>query len=92
MDKYPSRLIAMLCVCSFAGIVGLRQYYTCYRFETPQPELRRTIRIDANYGKTVFVTPWEDRIRHLVYASVLLPVAIGATCFVVIVVKTASTK
>jgi hypothetical protein len=92
MNQYPSRLIATLCLCSFAGIVGLRQFFTRYRPESPQPALGRTVGIDANYGKTVFVTPKEETISNLVNASALLPIAIAATCFVVIVVKTASTK
>jgi hypothetical protein len=72
--------------------VVLQQYYTRYRPEKPQVELNRLMAIDANYGKTVFVTPGEKRFRDLVDASLFLPIAIGAVYFVFVVVKTASEK
>jgi hypothetical protein len=74
------------------SIVALTQYFTRYRPESPQVELGRTFAIDANYGKIVFVTPKEKRIRDLINFSVFLPVAIGATNFVILGFKAASGK
>jgi hypothetical protein len=92
MIKIALRSIHVLCVCSFVGIVSLRQYYTLYRPESPQVELGRTVAIDANYGKTVFVTPREKRARDLVDYSVLLPVALYLSCFLTIAIKEVSKK
>ena len=92
MNKRLQRVLGILCLCSVLGIVALRQYYTRYRPEMPQPEFGRTVKIDANYGKTVFVTPTEKRIRDFVDASPLLPIAVGAFYLLILVVKSASEK
>ena len=87
MNKGLSRLVGVLFVCWFLGVAGLRQYFTLYRPEYPQVEQGRTIPIDANYWKTVFVTPSEKKISDLMYWSALVPVGLCAGYFVVLVYK-----
>jgi hypothetical protein len=91
-EKTIFRLVRVLCLCWFVSVVGLRQYYIRSRPESPQKELGLTVGIDANYGKTVFVSPKEKRLSDLLDESVALPLAIGATYFLVLVRRAASEK
>ena len=50
------KLLGAVSMLAFLGAGMLRQYYTRSMPETPQIQQGRTIPIDANYGKTVYVT------------------------------------
>ena len=73
MNKAVLWLIVLLSCVSFFGAMSLRQYYTRNRPETAQIELGRVVAIDANYGKTVYVTRSEKVNMDLTYWSLLLP-------------------
>jgi hypothetical protein len=80
MKKLFKPLIGIIFLGWLFGMMAVRQYYTRHRPESPQPELSRTVAVQLNYGKTVYVTPEENRI--LVFASEGLLVALLITIIV----------
>jgi len=62
MKKFIVIFTTMILVVSGLGMIAVRQYYTRHRPESPQIELGRTVAVQLNYGKTVYVTPAEKRM------------------------------
>lgn len=73
MKRWLLRLLVVLTVLSGLSVIGLKQFYTRYRPESKQVELGRTVAINGNYGKTIFVTVREKRLLDVIYASPLVP-------------------
>lgn len=70
MKKFIPTSLGVLFLLAFLGATLLRQYYTRYMPETPQIQEGRTIPIDANYRKTVYVTLGEQRELEAAYITV----------------------
>ncbi len=73
MKKAIAILGAVMFLASWLGVLGLRQYYTWHRPESPQAELGRIVAVQLNYGKTVYVTPEENRILNLTGEWLIVP-------------------
>jgi len=70
MKKIITTSLGVLFLLTFFGATLLRQHYTRSMPETPQIQEGRTIPIDANYGKTIYVTLSEKRELDAAYISV----------------------
>ena len=77
MKKSLIGVAGVMALSCFFGLMSLRQYYTWHRPESPQPELSRTVSVQLNYGKTVYVTPTEDRILKFTGEAFLVPLVIA---------------
>ena len=64
MRKILTNVTGVVFLSWLLGTMAVRQYYTRYRPESPQPELRQTVAIPLNYGKTVYVTLGESRMLY----------------------------
>jgi hypothetical protein len=80
MRKFINILIGVIFLSWLFGMMAVRQYYTRNRPESPQPELNRTVAVPLNYGKTVYVTPEENRILYLASEWVGIPLVIAFIC------------
>ena len=62
MGKILKIVVGVTFLSWLFGMMAVRQYYTRHRPESPQPEFNWTVAVSLNYGKTVYVTPEENRI------------------------------
>lgn len=67
-EKVRDRLSGLFFIFGFVCFTVTRQYCTLHMPEAPQVEIGRTMPLEANYGKTVYLTSSELRHVHLVYA------------------------
>jgi hypothetical protein len=70
VKKYITSSLGVLFLLAFLSMTLLRQYYTQSMPETPQIQAGRTIPIDVNYRKTVYVTSREQRELEAAYIIV----------------------
>jgi hypothetical protein len=83
MNRVLSTVLGIVFLVSLFSMMTVRQYYTRNMPQVPQQESGRTIAIEVNYGKTVYVTVREKRNLHLVYIVAALSIA-GTLVFVVL--------
>jgi len=60
MTRALTRLAVLFVLVCLLGLMISRQYYIRNRPAAPQPELGRTIAVELNHNKTVYVTPVEN--------------------------------
>ncbi len=72
MKKFIIRLLGVIGVLISLNAVFLRQSYTRQMPETPQIDQGRTNLLDANYGKTIYVTNNEKLKLEISYGAVLV--------------------
>jgi hypothetical protein len=77
MKKNIKILIGGIILSWLFGTMSARQYFTRNRPESSQPELRRTVPVQLNYGKTVYVTPGENRLLYFTSEWVGIPLVIA---------------
>jgi len=76
--KLKNRIAGVFAILAVGCVVVPRQYYTLHMPEAPQPEIGRIIPIDANYGKTVYLTSSEARHMNIAFTVALVSVGIVA--------------
>jgi hypothetical protein len=76
MSKVVTTVAGMIFLTWLFAVMAVRQYYTRHRPESPQRELSRTVPAQLNYGKTVYVTPWEHRLLYCTNEWLALPLAV----------------
>ena len=77
-------LAGVFCLCAFVCYAATRQYCTRYMPEIAGPEVGRTIPLEANYGKTVYLTGSESHYVDLAYGIAAL---FGAAAVATILVR-----
>jgi len=75
-EKLRKRITAVFAILAFGCVIVPRQYCTRHMPETPQPEIGRTIPLDANYGKTVYLTSSEACYVNLAFMVAVVSVFI----------------
>lgn len=77
MKKALKISIGVIFLSWLLSAMVVRQYYTRNMAETPQPQLNRTVAVLVNYGKTVYVTPAENRLLFFTSEWVCIPIVIA---------------
>jgi hypothetical protein len=74
MSLTPARVIVVGIVyaLSLSSVIVVRYYYTWHMPMTPEPNKGRTIAVEVNYGKTVYVSPSEQKLLYGTYVAVTL--------------------
>ena len=80
-EKRTNLLVGLCCVLAFVCVVVTQQYCTWHMPEVAMPEIGRVIPLEANYGKTVYLTDSESYYVRLVYGTA---VALGAAALAVV--------
>lgn len=83
MNKFLPTVLGIVFLASLFSVMAVRQYYTRNMPQAPQQDSGRTIAIEVNYGKTVYVTVSEKRNLNLIYMVAVLATA-GTLVFVVL--------
>jgi hypothetical protein len=76
MRKILTTLVGVMFLGWLCGVMAVRQYFTLHRPESPQPEFRRTVAVQLNYGKTVYVTPGENGILYCANEWIAVPLVV----------------
>ena len=66
----------------FNAMIAVTQYYTCNNPTSPEPQIGDVVAIQADHGRTVYVTYAEATWLHVTYALV----AIGTGSFAIYVI------
>jgi len=80
--KIPPIVFGAIILMSFYGMMEMRHHSTETMPDRPQPERGRMIAMDANFGKTVYVSPAEEKAIAMSYVILgLVAVSAGAMLF-----------
>jgi hypothetical protein len=76
MSLTPARVIVVgiVFLVTLSSVIVVRYYYTWHMPMAPEPSRGRTIAVGVNYGKTVYVTPNEQKLLYGTYVALTLAV------------------
>jgi hypothetical protein len=84
MKKVFPIALGVFFLVSLFSMMALRYHYTRNMPRSPQQEARRTVPLNVNYGKTVYITYTEKQI--IVVSYIVLAVA-GASVLIFVIAR-----
>jgi hypothetical protein len=74
MPLTPARVIGVgiVFLVALSSVIVVRYYYTWHMAMTPEPSSGRTIAVEVNFGKTVYVSPSEQKLLYGTYVALTL--------------------